>query len=150
VTHRRRVAIAAVALVLVLVTLGWWRRARLQDETAAARAGRRTELHAIARMEHRLDATLLRAAKLEIDNAATRATATEVTVTAAGLANEIVGAQRERDDAALAVFYAGHRLADLRTCLDGLERALNQASVGDPGAATSLGAVTTVCRAVGA
>jgi hypothetical protein len=147
---RRTVAVVAVVLVVLLVAAGWWRRARLEDETAVARADRRTEALEITRTRARLRTVLLRAAQVETDNAALRATATELTGTALGLANQIAGVQRERDDASLAAFYAGHRVADLHTCLDGVERALNQVSVGDPGAVASLGAVTTACRAVGA
>jgi hypothetical protein len=147
---RRSLAVTAVVLVVLLVAAGWWRRARLEDETAVARANRRTETHEITRTQAQLRKVLFTAARIETDNAALRATATELTGTALGLANQISGVQRERDDASLAAFYAGHRVADLHTCLDGLERALNQVSVGDPGAVTSLGAVTTACRAVGA
>lgn len=148
--RRRVIAIVELTLVLLLVVLGWWRRADLLDQRDTAMATRRTEQVAIARTQDRIRATVMRASTIETDNSALRAAATELTATAEGIAREVERVQRERDDAALAAYYAGGRVNELRTCLDGIERALNQVSVGDPGAVGSLGVVRSACRAVGA
>ena len=148
---RRRVAIAiAVTLVVVLVGAGWWRRARLEDERDAARRARRADLATLARVRTELRDTVVRAASIETDNASLRANATELTAVAQGLADQIRGVEKERDDAALAAWVAGGQVGALRTCLDGLNRALNQVSVGDPAAVRTLGTVQSECRAVGA
>ena len=54
----------------------------------------------------------------------------------------------ERDDAVLAAFAANGQVGTLRSCLDGINRALNQVSVGDPGSVGTLDTVRTACRAV--
>lgn len=148
--RRRFTTVGSVLLVVVVVAAGWWRRADLLDQRDVARMTRRTELQEITQTQRRIRATVMRASRIETDNSALRAAATELTATAEGIAHQVEGVQRERDDAALAAYYAGGRVAELRTCLDGIERALNQVSVGDPGAVGSLGLVRSACQAMGA
>lgn len=149
-TRRRVIVAGAVALAVLVLALGWWRRAQLVDQTAAARSLRRTERDEITRTAAAVRAAANRAATIEADSRAVRAESIQLTAVAEGIAHQVESVQRERDDAALAAYYAGGRLRDLRACLDGIERALNQVSVGDPGAAGSLGLVESSCRAAGA
>ena len=57
--------------------------------------------------------------------------------------------EHERDDAVLAAYAANGQVGTLRSCLDGINRALNQVSVGDPGSTRTLDSVRSACRAVG-
>ncbi len=149
-TRRRVIVAGAVVVAVVILALGWWRRAQLVDQTAAARSLRHTERNEIARTAAAIRAAAGRAAAIEAHSRALRAESIELTAVAEGIAHQVEGVQRERDDAALAAYYAGGRLRDLRACLDGIERALNQVSVGDPGAVRSLGLVGSSCRGAGA
>jgi hypothetical protein len=65
-----------------------------------------------------------------------------------GVAAQIAAVQQQRDDAVLAAFVANGQVTTLRTCLDGINRALNQVSVGDAGSVRTLDSVRSACRAV--
>lgn len=149
-SRRRAGAVIVLTLVVALLGLGWWRRSQLIDERASARSTRHHELQLLAATRDHVRRTLIRAGAIESDNAALRAGATELTGVAQGLSTQIASVQRERDDAAVAAFFAGGQAGQLRTCLEGIDRALNQVSVGDPTAVRSLATVRGACQAVGA
>jgi len=52
-------------------------------------------------------------------------------------------------EASLMVLLGG-QVGRMRECLDGINRALNQISVGDPNGPNTLASVRSACRAVGA
>lgn len=146
---RRGAGLVAVTLVvLVLVGLGVWRRQVLVDERADARADR---VHALARLHATrlaLQRTIVRAGAVEAGNLDTRQEAGELRTLADGVVTQLRAVEKERDDAVLAAFVANGQVDALRSCLDGINRALNQVSVGDQGSASTLASVRSSCRAV--
>jgi hypothetical protein len=145
---RRAGLVVIVALVVTLVGLGVWRRQQLMDERDAARAARNRALAAIATTQVALERTAKRAGAIEAANVGVRAQADDLREVADGVATRIAGVEHQRDDAVLAAFVANGQVSTLRACLDGINRALNQVSVGDPGSVQSLESVRTACRAV--
>jgi hypothetical protein len=148
-TRRRAGLVVAVVLVLTLVGLGIWRRQQLVDERDAAQAARTRALATIARTQHVLDDTVRTAGTIEAGNVSIRKEAVDLRAVADGIAVEIRAVARERDDAVLAAYAANGQVGTLRSCLDGINRALNQVSVGDPGSTRTLETVRSACRAVG-
>jgi hypothetical protein len=147
-TRRRAGLIVVVVLVLALAGAGLWRRQQLVDERDVARAARARALTALALTRRRLELTVLHAGEIETTNLATRKEADDLRAAADGVAAEIRTVEQARDDAVLAAFAANGQVATLRTCLDGINRALNQVSVGDPGSVGTLDSVRSACRAV--
>ncbi len=135
-------------LVLTLVGLGLWRRSQLLDERDAARATRTQTLATLATTRRALVRTIITAGSLEADTAATQRSAQELVGIANSISDQIVAVQHERDDDALNAWIAGGQVSQLRECLAGITRALNEVSVGDPHATATLGAVRQVCQAV--
>jgi hypothetical protein len=130
------------------VGLGIWRRQQLADDRDAARAARTSALAKLADTRRVLGATVRAAGRLETANVATHQQAADLRALAERVAAEIQSVTRERDDAVLAAFAANGQVGTLRSCLDGINRALNQVSVGDPGSVGTLDTVRTACRAV--
>ena len=147
-TRRRAGLVVAAVLVVVLVGLGVWRRQQLVDERDAARAARHRALTAIAKTQVTLERTVRRAGELETANVGVRQEADGLRKVADGVAAQIAAVTHERDDAVLAAFVANGQVSTLRSCLDGINRALNQVSVGDPGSVRTLESVRSACRAV--
>ena len=87
---------------------------------------------------------------MEAGTLATRHTAEQVVSQAEGLVGQIHTVEQARDDAAVSAVVAGGQVGRMRECLDGINRALNQISVGDPNGPTTLAGVRDACRAVGA
>jgi len=141
--------VIVVIVVMALVGLGMWRRHALLDERDAARQARARSVTALVVARRALELSVRRAGEVETANLGVRREAEELTAIANGVALEVTAVARERDDAALQTFVASGQLGTLRTCLDGINRALNQVSVGDPGAVGTLDSVRTSCRAVG-
>ncbi len=148
---RGRVGIAALGvLVLALIGVGLWKHQVLTaDRDAADRrtARARRELRAATARMRELKAA---AGSLETDNAETRRLTDELIGVAATLTDQIDEVQRARDDVALGAWLAAGQVPALRECLAGVNRALNQVSVGDPRSVTTLAEVRTQCRSVGA
>ena len=138
----------AAVLVLTLVGLGIWRRQQLVDERDAARTARTHALATLARTQRELGRVVRRAGAIELANVGTRKDAADLRAVADGVAAEISGVERERDDAVLAAYAANGQVGTLRACLDGINRALNQVSVGDPGSVRTLESVRSACRSV--
>ncbi len=63
---------------------------------------------------------------------------------------QIQTVRRARADAALNAWLTATQINALRECLNGVNRALNQTSVGDTRATASLTAVRSACEAAGA
>jgi len=147
-TRRRAGLIVATALVVALVGLGIWRRQQLVDERDAARTARTQALATLARTQRELGRVVRRAGAIELANVGTRKEAADLRTVADGVAAEISGVERERDDAVLAAYAANGQVGTLRACLDGINRALNQVSVGDPGSVRTLESVRSACRSV--
>lgn len=147
-TRGRLWLLVAGALVLTLVGLGLWRRSQLIDERASAQTARTRATANLMATRHRLEQTSVDAGSLEADTAETQRSARELVGIANSIAGEIVAVQHERDDDALNAWIAGGQVSQLRECLAGITRALNEVSVGDPHATSTLGAVRQVCRAV--
>lgn len=147
-TRRRAGLIAVAIIVLTLVGLGIWRRQQLVDERDAARAARTRALATLAETRRVLGTTVRAAGTLESANVTTHKEAADLRAIADGVATQIQSVAHERDDAVLAAFAANGQVGTLRTCLDGINRALNQVSVGDPGSVGTLEAVRNACRAV--
>lgn len=147
-TRRRAGLIVAAVLVLALVGLGIWRRQQLVDERVAARAARTRALATLVRTQRELDRVVRRAGTIELASAGTRKEAADLRSIADGVAVRIQAVERERDDAVLAAYVANGEVGTLRACLDGINRALNQVSVGDPGSVLTLDSVRSACRAV--
>ena len=147
-TRRRAGLIVAVVLVLALVGLGVWRRQQLVDERADARAARTRALATLTHTQGELDRVVRRAGALELANVGVRKDAADLRAVADGVAVQIQGVQQERNDAVLAAYAANGQVGTLRACLDGINRALNQVSVGDPGSVRTLDSVRSACRSV--
>ncbi len=140
-----------IGLVTVaLVGVGVWRRATLMNERADARAERRTALARLVQTRTSLVAATVRAGEIEHATATVRTTTTELVRIADDLTAQIRTLEKSRDDAAIAAWVAGGQVGQMRDCLGGVNRALNQVSVGDPKSVSTLAGVRTSCRAVGA
>jgi hypothetical protein len=147
---RQRAAIAVAAAVAALIGLGQWRRADLMAERSAARADRVAAIHQLHGLREGLRIASSASGAVESDTLVTRH-ASEALVTLTGdLAAQITMVERQRNDAAIGAYVAGGQVGRLRECLDGVNRALNQISVGDPNGPNTLNAVRGACRAVGA
>ena len=140
----------AVLLVVVLIACGWWRRNQSIGESKRARAQ-------AARLHTRIEQVRVATARarrtagaIETDARSDEKEADGLTAIAETLADEIRVLERARDDAAVETWLAGGQVSELRRCLDGVTRALNQMSVGDSGSVTTLGRVRTACEAAGA
>ncbi len=142
--------IVIVVGTMVLVSLGLWRRDRVLTEAADARRDRRVALTTLATLQGRVRNTVLAARSLEIRNDATRRAADDLEHVVADLVARIDTAERVRNDAAVSAYIAGGQLGQLRVCLNGVTRALNEVSVADPNSVATLEAVGPACRAVGA
>ena len=147
-TRGRAGLIVVTVLVLALVGLGFWRRQQLMDQRDAARDARTSALATLVRTQRVLDATVRTAGALETENIGTREQAAALRKIADGVATQTRAVEHERDDAVLAAYTANGQVGTLRTCLDGINRALNQVSVNDPGSTGTLNSVRTSCRAV--
>jgi hypothetical protein len=147
--RRIRYALLAVAVV-ALGTAGLIRRSHLRDESAAARTARQELRTRIDRTRHTTSEVTAAAVRVEQDVAALDGELAGVRRAADDLAGQIRAAQEERDTAALNAWLTGTQINALRECLRGVNRALNQASVGDDRAASSLAAVRSSCEAAGA
>lgn len=149
--NRRRAGLAAaLVVVVVLVGAGFVRRAGLIDEAAAAREDRRTARAELRRAQAEIVRVVRRAGAVETATAGTRKNASDLQGVADELATRLAAIGRERDDTVLAAYVANGQLTQLRACLDGVTRALNEVSVGDTHAAGTLGSVRTACEAAGA
>jgi len=147
-TRRRAGLVVVTVLVLTLVGLGIWRRQQLVDERDAARVARTRARAALVVTRRELDRTVRRAGAIETANVTTRAQADQLRTVADGISAEIKAVERQRDDAVLAAYAANGQVGRLRACLDGINRALNQVSVGDPASVGTLDSVRSACRAV--
>ncbi len=147
-TRGRLWLLVAGVLVLTLVGLGLWRRSQLLDERDAARATRTQTLATLATTRRTLQQTTVAAGSLEADTAETQRSARELVGIANSISDQIVAVQHERDDDALNAWIAGGHVSQLRECLAGITRALNEVSVADPHATSTLGGVRQVCQAV--
>jgi hypothetical protein len=146
---RRRAGLAVVVVVVVaLLGLGIWRRQQLVDERDAARVARRHALATLALTRVELARTSRRAGAIESASVTVRAEAADLRTVADDVAAQVTAVTKERDDAALATYFANGQVGTLRTCLDGINRALNQVSVGDPNSVGTLETVRNACRAV--
>ncbi len=148
-TGRRWIIVIGLVTV-ALVGVGVWRRATLMNERGDARAGRRTALARLAQTRRSLVAATVRAGAIEHTTATVRATTTELVRIADNLTVQIRTLEKSRDDAAIAAWVAGGQVGQMRECLGGINRALNQVSVGDPKSVSTLAGVRSSCRAVGA
>ena len=146
----RRWLIVIGAVTIALVALGLWRRSELVDERAAARSAHRTALHLLTATRRALVATTTAAGTVEDSTAGLHQNTTELVGIADALTHQIRDLEKSRDDAALAAWVAGGQVGQLRECLGGVNRALNQVSVGDPNSVQTLAGVRNACRAVGA
>jgi hypothetical protein len=63
---------------------------------------------------------------IEAASVTARAEAADLRTVADDVAAQVTAVTKERDDAGLAAFFANGRVGTLRTCLDGINRALNQ------------------------
>ena len=136
--------------MVALVGLGIWRRQQLVDERDAARAARAPARSPRSRRTQReLERTVRRAGELETANVGVRARRPPISArwpTASPPRSRRW--THERDDAVLAAYAANGQVGTLAPCLDGINRALNQVSVGDPGSVRTLDSVRSACRAV--
>ncbi len=146
----RRTAIVIGAVVLVLVGLGGWRHAQLVDDRATARGRRVEAIHELNRLRTDLGATSVTAGTVERETVDTRHAAEELATLTEQVAGRIGVVAKDRDNAAVSAYLAGGQIGRLRECLDGINRALNQISVGDPNGPSTLSKVSGACRAVGA
>ncbi len=146
----RRITIAIIVIVLTLVGFGGWRRAELIAERSTARADRVAAIHQLRRIRQGLRTAASASGAVESDTLATRHASEELVSLTEDLAGQITLVQRQRDDAAISAYLAGGQVGRLRECLDGINRALNQISVGDPSGPDTLNRVSSACRAVGA
>jgi len=147
-TRYRAGLVIAVVVVVALVGLGVWRRQQLMDERDTARTARRHALATLARTQVELDRTSRRADAIETSSVGVRAEAADLRTLADDVAAQVTAVTKERDDAVLAAYFANGQVGTLRTCLDGINAALNQVSVGDPNSVHTLETVRNACRAV--
>src|SRR4051812_8026033 len=147
-TRYRAGLVVAVVVVVALVGLGIWRRQQLMDERDAARTARRHALATLARTQIQLTHTSRRAGAIETASIGVRDQAAYLRKVADDVAAQVTAVTKERDDAVLAAYFASGQVGTLRTCLDGINRALNQVSVGDPNSVRTLETVRAACRAV--
>ena len=146
----RRWLIVMGIVVLTLVGLGVWRRAELVHERAVARADRIQSIHQLRELRQGLRTASLAAGAVETSTLATRHAAEQIVSQAENLVGQIHTVEQIRDDAAISAVVAGGQVGRMRECLDGINRALNQISVGDPNGPNTLASVRSACRAVGA
>ena len=146
----RRITISIVAVVLVLIGFGVWKHGQLVDERATARAHRIDAIHELRRLRNDFVAASIAAGTVERSTVDTRHDSEGLVTTTESVAGQILAVTKERDDAAVSAFLAGGQIGRLRECLDGINRALNQISVGDPNGPNTLSKVSGACRAVGA
>ena len=137
-------------LVLTLFAAGLSKHQSLGDERDAADRDTTRARRELTRDRTEMLALRASAGALETENATTRRRTDELIGVAATTAARIAEVQRERDDAALAAWLAGGQVSAMRECLAGVNRALNQVSVGDPGSVATLETVRSQCRSVGA
>ncbi|MEP6625486.1 MAG: hypothetical protein ABJC79_13660 [Acidimicrobiia bacterium] len=145
-----RTTIAIGLVAVVLIALGVWRHAQLVDDRDAARVRRVEAIHELHRLRQNLVAASLATGTVERQTIDSRHASEELVTLAEEVSGQIHGVERERDDAVLSAFVAGGQIGRLRECLDGINRALNQISVGDPNGPNTLNSVGDACRAVGA
>lgn len=136
--------------MIVLVVLGVWRRNDLVTQTVDARADRAAALASLTTLQARIRNTALAARSLEFNNSKTLNAAQDLERSIDDALGRIQLAGRQRDDSAVSAYIAGGQLGQLRECLDGITRALNQVSVGDLNSVGTLEATRPACRAVGA
>jgi hypothetical protein len=118
------------------------------DERDVARTARRHALATLARTQVELTRTSRQAGAIETSSVGVRADAADLRRIADDVAAQVTVVTKQRDDAVLAAYFANGQVGTLRTCLDGINRALNQVSVGDPDSVQTLETVRTACRAV--
>jgi hypothetical protein len=147
-TRPRAGLVVAVVLVVALLGLGIWRRQQLTDERDTARTARRHALATLARTQVELSRTSRQAGAIETSSVGVRAEAAGLRKVADDVAAQVTVVTKQRDDAVLAAYFANGQVGSLRTCLDGINRALNQVSVGDPNSVRTLETVRVACRAV--
>ena len=147
----RRIQVAVgLGLVVALVGLGLWRRNVLIVERAQARAATARARTHLESTRQKIASTIATARGIEADARRDHDEAESLTAVAEGLAGEIRGVEQQRDDATVSAWYSGAQIGSLRECLAGVNRALNQISVGDTASGNALTAVRSSCRAVGA
>ena len=146
----RRWLIAIAVIVVILVGSGLWRRSQLSEERARARTERGRALRDLTALQRGLATATRTAGSVEADTAVARGATVEFIANAETLVAQIRVVERARDDAALAAFVANGQVGRMRECLDGINRALNQVTVGDPKGVATLVSVRASCRAVGA
>lgn len=146
----RRWLIVIGVIAAILVGSGLWRRAQLIDERAHARTERVRALHDLTALQRGLATAARAAGATKADTAVARGATVELVASAETLVAQIRVVERERDDAALGAFVANGQVGRLRECLDGINRALNEVTVGDPKGVATLLSVRASCRAVGA
>lgn len=147
---RRLRTVVAVVLVIGLASAGLWRRSQLAADARSAREARARLRSTLAITERHIADSLVLIARADRENESLRTEADGLRRVADELAARIQAVQRQRDDAAIVAWVSGGQITVLRTCLDGVNRALNQVSVGDARATASLEAVRKECEAVGA
>lgn len=137
---RRRLPIAYTFGLLALIAaagVGVGSRVAL-SHTAASLSTTRVDLH---RAVARLGATRSQLAEVNSQSDAAARTLASVT-------SELYADQAELARAQTNIVSKGVSISELDTCLSGVERALNQISVGDQsGAATTLSGASASCRA---
>ena len=146
----RRWLIVIGLITAILVGSGLWRRAQLIDERAHARTERVRALRDLTALQRGLATATRAIGAVEANTAAARGTTVELVASAETLVAQIRVVERARDDAALAAFVANGQVGRMRECLDGINRALNEVTVGDPKGVATLVSVRASCRAVGA
>ena len=146
----RRWLIVIGLITAILVGSGLWRRSQLIDERAHARTERVRALRDLTALRRGLAAATRAVGAVEADTAAARGATATLVANAETLVAQIRVVERARDDAALVAFVANGQVGRMRECLDGINRALNEVTVGDPKAVATLVGVRVSCRAVGA
>ena len=111
--------------------LGLWRRSLLITEQAQARAATARAHAGLVLTRQKIARTIAAAEVIEADTRTDRGEADGLGTIAEELTGEIRAVEQQRDDAALSASYSGAQIGPLRECLAGVNRALNQISVGD-------------------
>jgi hypothetical protein len=144
--RRHWIAAAAVVgcLLVVAIALAW--RAHDQSRRHEVEAQARTVATQLAVTTRRVERTTTQADRAQTVIAKTTEARDALTTLLGALQTELARVSAERDSTAVGAVLTGVRAGIVQQCLQGVQQALNQLSVGDRGGITSLQRVAGPCR----
>lgn len=146
-SKRARIIVAvAVAACLVIAGVAWWWRTVDRREEARADTERSRVAAVLAETSHDLAVATDERDTAEVVIERTTQARDTLNQMAADLQSQLDRVRSERDTTALDALATGVRAGAVAQCLQGVQQALNQLSVGDRGGIASLQRVEGPCR----